>query len=248
VYIGHLKQNMLVIALIAIVLAVVQNMLMFTFGLKESAISSAPLSFGGIFLGEVVSIGVGYFCVRKFLRGRRRLALAVWMILVLGATEFALPVSSFGTLIQRTKREHLLNRIEHVKTVIDPLASDRGAMRFALTYTLKFPDTGRYLTFPAYLGPPSNRVFGEYFTKVHPEYHDENYVFEATKPYNFTVVFDTAARQFDFSSEKASIDICDSKDYFMACRIITIGLEDVPSAFAAQPSPASREPALAVTK
>src|SRR5215831_13303279 len=42
--------------------------------------------------------------------------------------------------------------------------------RDALTYILKFPRAGHYLTFPAYLGPKGNRVFGNYLTKLHPEY------------------------------------------------------------------------------
>ncbi len=231
------------IALIAILLAVMQNIVMFTFGLKESAIVSSPLSFGGIFLVELVSIGGGYFWVRKCVRNRRRLALAAWVIAVLGAAEFVLPVSSFGALVQHAKRERVLNRIEHMKTVIEPLASDRSGVRFALTYTLKFPNTARYLTFPAWLGPPPNRVFGDYFMKVHPEYYDENHVFDAGPLYSFTVVFDTGDRQFDVSRETASIDICDGKDYFMACRVIAIPLDGVPAALAAHPSPTSREPA-----
>jgi hypothetical protein len=230
------------IALIAILLAVIQNILMFAFGLKESAIASSPLSFGGIFLAELVLIGASYFCVRKFLRVRRRLVLAAWVIAVLGAAELVLPVSSFAALIQRARRERFLNRIEHVKTEIEPLASGRDSTRFALTYTLKFPQTARYLTFPAWLGPPANRLFGDYFMKAHPEYFDENHVFDAGTPYSFTVVFDTGGRQFDFSKETASIDICDGKDYFMACRTIAIPLDGVPAALAAHPSPAFRKP------
>jgi hypothetical protein len=240
--IGHPGRIMLAIGLIAILLAVIQNVLMFTFGLKESAIFSSPLSFGGVFLAELFSIGAGYFWVRRCVRNRRRLVLAAWMIAVLGAAELELPVSSFGTLLQHSKRERVLSRIERVKTEIEPLASGRGGTRFALTYTLKFPQTARYLTFPAWLGPSADRLFGDYFMKVHPEYYDENHVFEAGTPYSFTVVFDTGGGQFDFSREAASIDICDGKDYFMACRIIAIPLDGVPAALAAHPSPASSEP------
>ncbi|MGA3328954.1 MAG: hypothetical protein ABSF45_31270, partial [Terriglobia bacterium] len=119
-----------------------------------------------------------------------------------------------------------------------------GGSRFALTYTLKFPKTGHYLTFPASIGPWGNQVDGHYFTKEHPEYHDENYVFEAGTPYSFTVVFDTEGRKFDFTREKANLSICTSKDYFMACRIIAIGLEGVPAALATNPAPVLREPAV----
>jgi hypothetical protein len=135
-----------------------------------------------------------------------------------------------------------------VGTSLEPLTSDQGGGRFALTYTLKFPKTAHYLTFPAYLGPPNNRVFGDYFTKAHPEYHDENYIFDGGKPYSFTVVFDTEGYSLDFSREKANIDICDSEDYFMVCRIISIGLEGVPASLAAHPSPDLREPAVAEGK
>src|SRR5258706_756552 len=236
---------MTVIAFIAVVLAFIQNIFMFTFGLKESAIFSSPLAFGGIFLAELVSMGAAYIFVCKFRRRRSRLVLAGWMTAILGAAELAMPVSSFRTLVQHEKRTYALNRIELVKTVIDPLASDRRGSRFALTYTLKFPKTGHYLTFPAYMGPPHNRVFGDYFTKLHPEYYDENHLFEAGKPFSFTVVFDTGDGSFDFSRAPANIDICDGKDYFMACRTIAIGLEEVPPALAANPTPASRDPAFA---
>jgi hypothetical protein len=79
---------------------------------------------------------------------------------------------------------------------------------------------------------------------VHPEYHDEGYFFDAGKPYSFTVVFDTEGKPFDFSREKANVDICDGKDYFMACRIIGIALDGVPAALTANPSPVLREPAV----
>jgi hypothetical protein len=234
-----------IIALTATVLAFIQNMVMFSFGLKELAIFSFPLSFTGICLAEIISIWAGYFCVRKFLQARRSLALAGWVIIVLGAAELALPVSSFSMWTQQVQKKRALNQIEHVGTSVESLASDRNGIRFALTYTLKFPRTAHYLTFPASLGPQGNPVFGHYFTKVHPEYYDESYVFDAGKPYSFTVVFDTEGRQFAFSREKANIDICDSKDYFMACRIITIGLEDVPAALTAHPFPVLLEPAVA---
>jgi hypothetical protein len=234
-----------IIALTGTVLAFIQNMVMFSFGLKELAIFSFPLSFTGIFLAEIISMWTGYFCVRKFLRAWRSLALAGWVIIVLGAAELALPVSYFSTWIQQAKKEKILKQIEHVGTSVEPLASDRHGIRFALTYTLKFPRAAHYLTFPAYLGPQGNRVFGNYFTKVHPEYYDESYVFDAGRPYSFTVVFDTEGRQFDFSREKANIDICDSKDYFMACRIIAVGLQPVPAALAAHPSAVLLEPAVA---
>src|SRR5208282_5094295 len=162
-----------------------------------------------------------------------------------GAAEVALPGSFFTIGIQYAGRNLLLKRIELAGTSFEALASDRGGSRFAVTYTLKFPKTGHYLTFPASIGPWENQVSGNYFTKEHPEYHDENYVFEPGRPYSFTVVFDTEGKKVDFSTEKANIDICTSKDYFMACRVIAIGLGGVPAALAANPAPVLREPAVA---
>jgi hypothetical protein len=236
---------MFIIALIATVLVFIQNLVMFGFGMKEMAIYSFPLFFIGIFLCEIAAIWTGYFCARRFLRRRRVLALAAWVIVVLGSAEVALPGSFFTIGVQYAGRKLALKRIELAGTSFEALASDRGGSRFALTYTLKFTKTGHYLTYPASIGPWENQVSGNYFTKVHPEYHDENYVFEPGRPYSFTVVFDTEGKKVDFSTEKANIDICTSKDYFMACRVITIGLVGVPAAPAANPAPVLREPAVA---
>ena len=236
---------MFIIALTATVLAIIQNLVMFAFGMKESAIYAFPLSFTGIFLLEIAAIWTGYFCARRFLRRRRVLALAAWVVVIVGAAEVALPGSFFTIGIQYAGRQLALKRIELAGTSFEALASDRGGSRFALTYTLKFPKTGHYLTYPAWVGRPEDQVFGNYFTKVHPEYHDENYVFDPGKPYSFTVVFDTEGKKVDFSTEKANIDICTSKDYFMACRVIAIGLEGVPATLAANPAPVLREPAVA---
>ena len=216
---------------------------MFSFGLKEQAIFSSPLSFIGIFLAEIVSIWAGYFCVRKFFRKGRTVTLAAWAAVVLGAAEIALPMTYLTTWVQHLKRENVLNQIDHVGTVVEPRGSDEGGGKFALTYTLRFPKTAHYLTFPAYLGPDNNRVFGDYDMKAHPEYYEDNYVFDAGKPYSFTVVFDTGRRRFDFSREKANIDICDGKDYFMACRIIGISLDGVAAVQTDDRPPDLREPA-----
>jgi len=236
---------MFIVALIATVLAFIQNSSTIILGMKEMAILSSPLSFTGIFLSEIAAIWTGYVCARKFLHRRRMLALAVWLIVVLGSAELALPASYFTTWVQHQGRQRWLSRIELAGASFEALASDQGGNRFALTYTLEFPKTAHYLTFPAWIGPPGNRVFGNYFTKEHSEYHDENYVFEAGRPYSFTVVFDTAGKKVDFVREKANIDICDSKSYFMTCRVIAIGLVGVPAVLAANPTPVLREPAVA---
>ena len=230
---------MLVIAILATLLALIQNSIMFAGGMKESAIHSSPLFFTGIVLLEIALIWVAFFCVRKFVRQKRELALAGCALLILGVAEFTLPASLFTMLIQHAERKYVLNRIRHVGTSIEPLSSDDGGTRFALTYTLMFPKTRPYLTYPATVGPEDNQVFGYYFHKLHPEYNDEKYVYEADKSYSFTVVFDTEGKAFDFSKEKANIDICDGNDYFMACRILRVGLEGVPAALA-NPAPAGK--------
>lgn len=236
---------MFIIALIATVLAFIQNIVLFSFGMKEGALSAFRLSFTWIFISEIAAIWTGYFCVRRFVPRRGALALAAWVILVLGSAELALPASFFTTLVRLAERKHLLNRIELAGTSFEALASDQGSIRFALTYTLKFPKTAHYLTYPAWMGAPEDQLFGDYFHKDHPEYYDENYVFEAGGPYSFTVVFDTQGKKVDFSGEKANIDICDGKDYFMACRVIDFGLAGVPAMLAANPAPVLREPAVA---
>ena len=218
---------MLVVAIAATILAFIQNLTMLAFGLKEMAITSSPLSFVGIFLLEILLIWIAYFCVRKFARRSQWAVLAGCVIFILGAAEAALPVSTFTTLGQRYKRERALRQIVLAGSSVKALSRDEGGVRFALTYTLRFPRRAHYLTFPAYLGPKGNRVFGNYDMKLNPEYYDEGYVFEAGKAYSFTVVFDTQGKQFDFSQEKANIDICDGKDYFMACRTVGIDLKGV---------------------
>ena len=232
------------IAVLATGVAVVQNIVMFTFGLKEGAIFAFPLAFAGVFLAEIAAIWGGYFSIRRRLRARRGLALTAWAIAILGAAELALPQSTFAVGARHSIRMRVLNRIEVAGTSIEPLASEGNGSRFALTYTLRFPKTAPYLTFPAWLGRSQDNIFGDYFTKEHPEYHDENHVFSAGQPYAFTVIFDTKGQRVDFLTEHANIDICDGKDYFMACRVIAIGLEGVPAALAARPAPVRREPAV----
>ena len=108
---------MFIIALIATVLAFIQNLVMFGFGMKESAIYSFPLSFTGIFLSEIAAIWTGYFCARRFLRRRRVLALAAWVMVVLLAAEVALPGSFFSIGVQYAGRKLALKRIELAGTI-----------------------------------------------------------------------------------------------------------------------------------
>jgi hypothetical protein len=216
---------MLVILLIGAALVLAQNFVVLMMGMKEGAIWYAPLSFGGVLLAELAALWAAYICTRRFIHSRQALLLAGATIVILAVADIALPVSSFTVIVQRARRQRALGRIESGPTKIEPLPSAPRRRRFALSYTLTFPTAGHYLTFPAYIGPHGNRVFGDYDTTRHPEYYDEKFIFDAAKPYSFAVVFETGDSQFDLLRVPASIDICDGRDSFMVCRIIPIGLE-----------------------
>lgn len=233
---------MLAIAIAATILAFIQNSVMFAFGMKELAILSFPFSFAGIFLFELTAIWVAYFLLRKRMFRRRILIFGGCAALILSAAELALPISYLKVRIQHAKREKILNQIEVIHHSIEPLRSDRGGIRFALTYTLRFPKSAGFLTYPAWLGDTHAGIFGNYFTKLTPEYFDDGYIFAAGKPYRFTVVFDTNGKSVDFSREQAHIDICDGRDSFMTCRVIPLGIQEVPAAFSITPSPVRYEP------
>src|SRR5258707_23837 len=132
---------MFIVAIISTALVLVQNLIMFGFGLKEAAIFAFPLSFVGIALAEIVSIWAGYFCIPRFVRSGKGLAQVGWVIIVLGTAELMLPASYFTTSVRHLGRAHVLRGIEQERASVEALASDRGGSRFALTYTLKFPKT-----------------------------------------------------------------------------------------------------------
>ena len=99
---------MFIIAIISTAIVLVQNLIMFGFGLKEAAIFAFPLSFVGIPLAEIVSIWAGYFCIPLFARSAKSLALAGWVIIVLGTAELLLPASYFTTAVRQLGRAHVL--------------------------------------------------------------------------------------------------------------------------------------------
>ncbi|HEV2133721.1 MAG TPA: hypothetical protein VGR47_05610 [Terracidiphilus sp.] len=233
---------LLAIAIAATILAFIQNSVMFAFGMKELAILSFPSSFAGIFLIELAVIWTAYFLLRKRTLRLKMPIFAACSVLILGVAEFALPVSYVKVRIRHARREKVLNQIQVLSHSIEPLKSDQGGIRFALTYTLSFPRTASFHTFPAWLGEAQSGIFGNYFSKVTPEYFDESYVFKAGQPYSFTVVFDTKDNHIDFSRDQAHIDICDGKDYFMACRMIPIRIQEVPAAFSSSSPPIRYEP------
>src|SRR5215475_6283891 len=117
---------MFLIAVLATMLAFVQNSVMFTLGLKEMAIFAFPLSFLGIFFVEVGLTWGGYFCIRRFIAGKRELVLAGWVALVLAGAEPMLPASAFRTFIQQSKRKHVLRKVERAGSSIEPLSSEAG--------------------------------------------------------------------------------------------------------------------------
>lgn len=235
---------LLLAAVIITALAVVQNSPMIFFGLKESAIFSSPVSFLGILCGEIALIWAGYLGIRKRAWKKKVLLYIGWAFATLLLAELVLPASYFSIGIQQFKGRRVLNQIQLVKSSVEILASEKPGNRFALTYTLQFPKAGHYLTFPAEIKSGQIHNGGTYFIKIHPEYYDEEFTFEPGRSYDFTVVFDLKAESFDLSKETADIDICDSKGYFMNCRIIPIRLDGVPAAVAANPSPIAREPAV----
>lgn len=206
---------------------------MFAFGFKEMAILAFPVAFVGVFFVEIILIWLGrFFVMRRFLNvgiKKKAFLFLAWMVVVLGVAEFLLPISGFSAQIKNFQKKAVLNKIQLVEKSVEILASNHETgSRFALKYTLQFPRSDTYLTFPAYLevnGDSETRVFGNYFLKANPEYYREDFIFEPEKLYEFIVVFD--AGQTDFSKAKANIDICDEKSYFMKCRIISIGLDDL---------------------
>jgi hypothetical protein len=196
---------LLAIAIAATILAFVQNSVMFTFGMKELAILSFPFSFAGIFLLESAAIWAAYFLLRKRTLRGKTLTFSACSVVILLAAECALPFSYVKVRIRHAAREKVLNQIQVLDHSIEPLRSDEGGIRFALTYTLSFPRTASFLTFPAWLGATHSGLFGNYFTKVTPEYFDEGYIFKAGQPYSFTVVFDTKGNKLDFSRDQEDV-------------------------------------------
>jgi len=208
-----------------VALAFIQNFVVLLSGLKEGAIWSSPQSFAGVFVGEVLAMGAAYVGVRRLARRGQWIVLATLTVAILCVGEVVLPVSSFRVFVQRARRERTLAKIQLGATTVESIHSQPDRRRLSLTYDLSFPAAGHYLTFPAYIGPPNDRFFGDYDTTRHPEYHAEDFVFEPAKPYSFVVVFDAPSPQLDPARDSANIDIGDEKSAFMVCRIIKIGLD-----------------------
>src|SRR5262245_31651735 len=129
-----------VIALIGTALALIQNLVVLAMGMKEGTLWYAPLSFGGILLAEVAAVWAAYIGTRKLVHSRRALVLAAVTAGVLALAELALPYSAFKVYAQKAHRERILGRIERGGDRIELLSSAPGRRRFALTYTLTFPN------------------------------------------------------------------------------------------------------------
>jgi hypothetical protein len=239
--------TLIIIAVAASTLVFVQNLIMLAFGFKELAIFASPFSFLGILAAEIVLIWGGVIVVRRIFPAKTELLFIAWVLVILGTAELLLPASYFSIYVQHVQRKGVLNNIQVVGKSVEVLASEhKTGSRFALKYSLRFPKTGHYLTFPAYIGPgDDSRAFGNYFKKIHSEYYDENFIYEPDKSYEFIVIFDLGSKNSDFAKEEANIQICDGKDYFMVCRAIKMDVGDLLRAsLLSNPSPTAREPAV----
>jgi len=98
------------------------------------AIFAFPLSFVGIFVAQLALIWGGYFYIRRFIRRKHPMVLAAWAALVLAGAEPMMPASVVRTIIQRSKGESILREVKQAKNTIEPLSSEAGDLRFALTY------------------------------------------------------------------------------------------------------------------
>jgi hypothetical protein len=221
-----------IIALLATFVAIYQNSVMLAFGFKEGAIYAAPLVFGLFLAIEFAVIWVAFFILWAFIKrkGLRAALMALVAVGVIGACELVMKDNSaFAWAYRNHEKTAVLKQIKVEATTFEK----RPEGGFALTYTLKFPKDGHYLTFPAYLGKPDPSLygwttFGKYEDGAHPEYYDENYMFKAGQPYDFTVTFPAAPG--NDKQGKAHIQICDSKGYDMSCHTIDISVEGAENA------------------
>src|SRR5258708_1196755 len=102
---------MFIITIISTAIVMVQNVIMFRFGLKEAAILAFPLSFVGIPLAEIISVWAGYFCIPS---SSAPVEASPWpdgVIMVLGMAELVLPASYFATAVRQLGRGHVLRGI-----------------------------------------------------------------------------------------------------------------------------------------
>lgn len=210
---------LIIIAAAGTCLAVAQNLLIVAAGAKESAMASAPLSFLGPLLGELLAIWAGYLFARRAARGLP--LLASWTLAVLVAAEATLPISTVSEEIRATWRRHLLSRIEVRDAHVDSVSGGRSPRNFVLTYALVFPRAGTYTTFPAFIGTERRKTFGDYLTSGHPEYLERGYRFEPGRAYTFAVQF-TPRYAYHLADERPTIDICNDVSVLMTCRLIPI--------------------------
>jgi hypothetical protein len=209
---------MIPIAIVATLVAIVQNLVMLALGAKEGAIAYSPLTFVGPVLLETAFIWVGFFLV-GYRRAHRRRLLALWSLVVLAGAQVGLPISLFSTVFEQMRHRRLLRQIRVANVRVDTSLAGSGPRAYIVTYTLVFPSNGRFQTLPAYIGRPGLRTFGEYDTLSHPEYLRHGFGFSGGQHYTFVVRF-APDRSEDLSKDPPTIDICDDPGPRMVCRAI----------------------------
>ena len=216
------KAMSFIIALIASFVSLYQNKVMLLFGLKEGAIFYAPFRFGLFFFVEQTVIWAGLFGLSFAVASRKRRALMMLLVSVgiIGACETVMADSTFKWDYRDHMKTAVLKQITVDSTRVEKLAEGG----FKLTYALKFPKDGHYLTFPAYFETPIMHNSGKY----EGDDYEEAYTFMAGKPYAFVVRFPDATA----NRGTAYITICDSKDYDMSCHQIPIKVRDIEQAAA----------------
>lgn len=212
---------MLLIAILGTVAAALQNILILGLAAKELDAGAAAIAFARPVAVEAALIWAGYLLVRRFVPSRRVLAFGAYVVGVLVLAEAVAPVGLGRFTLTRAAARRRLARIEVVQSAVRAPVANRPS-EIALDYALRFPTAGRYLTFPAFIGEGTRRIFGDYDTTQHAAYFHDDYVFDAGKAYAFSVRFPTELARAPDSSAK--IQICDSKEYSMSCRLIAIRL------------------------
>jgi len=211
---------MWIIPLLGMALAFVQNLVPFALGTKEGALWHAPLSFVGVFAGEILALWATYFGTRRYVRRRRIVALVSSTLTILALGELSLPISTFRVVARRAQTSWLLSHIERGPVDVEALPSVPGRHRLRVVYTLTFPRAGQYGTFPAYIETSNGRTFGDYDLTANPEYYEDAFRFDAGKPYRFAVVFEVGDSSLDLAANPVNIDICGGNRTLLACRVI----------------------------
>jgi hypothetical protein len=191
-------------------------------------------------ISGLVVIWTSWVVLRRRRFATARLAAVGMLVLYVSARVIDRPTPA--ELRDRAEQLKLLDGIRLGETSVEPLASDSGGQRFALTYALTFPQTGRYSVGGGSIGAKERREFGYAFRELEPAIYERGHLFEAIKPYRFTLVFDTQGKAFDFGEEKATVQVCTDTRIQTVCNGIEVDLRPVIAAFASNPQPRRLEP------